>query len=59
MTETAQKGARSSENMFFQSAFNPFGGSFMEDQILEWAKELQSIAQAGLFYGKDVFDRER
>ena len=31
----------------------------MEDQIVEWAKELQSIAQAGLFYGKDVFDRER
>ena len=31
----------------------------MEDQILEWAKELQSIAQAGLFYGRDVFDRER
>lgn len=26
---------------------------------LEWAVELQSIAQAGLFYGKDVFDRER
>lgn len=32
---------------------------YMEDQIVEWAKELQSIAQAGLFYGKDVFDRER
>ena len=31
----------------------------MEDQILEWAKELQSIAQAGLYYGKDVYDRER
>lgn len=31
----------------------------MKDQILEWAKELQSIAQAGLYYGKDVFDRER
>lgn len=29
------------------------------DQVLEWAKELQSLAQAGLFYGKDVFDRER
>lgn len=26
---------------------------------LDWAVELQSIAQAGLFYGKDVFDRER
>ena len=31
----------------------------MEDQILDWAKELQSIAQAGLYYGRDVFDRER
>lgn len=30
-----------------------------KDQIVEWAKELQSIAQAGLFYGKDVFDQER
>ncbi len=26
---------------------------------LHWAMELQSLAQAGLFYGKDVFDRER
>lgn len=26
---------------------------------LNWAIELQSLAQAGLFYGKDVFDRER
>ena len=31
----------------------------MKDQIVEWAKELQSLAQAGLFYGRDVFDRER
>ena len=31
----------------------------MRDQIAEWAKELQSLAQAGLFYGKDAFDRER
>lgn len=31
----------------------------MNDKIVEWAKELQSLAQAGLFYGKDVFDRER
>lgn len=26
---------------------------------LKWAVELQSIAQAGLFYGRDSFDRER
>ena len=31
----------------------------MTDQIVEWAKELQSLAQAGLFYGRDVYDRER
>lgn len=29
------------------------------DKVLEWAKELQSLAQAGLFYGHDVFDKER
>ena len=29
------------------------------DQIVEWAKELQSLAQAGLFYGHDVYDKER
>lgn len=26
---------------------------------LKWAVELQAIAQAGLFYGKDYFDKER
>ena len=26
---------------------------------LDWAVELQAIAQAGLYYGKDPFDRER
>lgn len=29
------------------------------EQWLQWAVELQSIAQAGLFYGKDIFDKER
>ncbi|MBO5068867.1 MAG: NUDIX hydrolase N-terminal domain-containing protein, partial [Roseburia sp.] len=29
------------------------------EKWLEWAVELQSIAQAGLFYGKDPFDIER
>ena len=29
------------------------------DKIAEWAAELQSLAQAGLYYAKDVFDRER
>ncbi len=27
--------------------------------FLTWTKDLQSIAQAGLYYAKDVFDRER
>ena len=27
-----------------------------KDQIVEWAKELQSLAQAGLFYGHDMYD---
>ena len=30
-----------------------------QEKWLQWAIELQSLAQAGLFYGKDVFDRER
>lgn len=29
------------------------------DQFTDWAAELQSLAQAGLEYGKDIFDRER
>ena len=29
------------------------------EKWLQWAVELQSIAQAGLFYGKDKFDIER
>jgi len=30
-----------------------------EDSLLNWAVELQSLAQAGLYYSKDPFDRER
>ena len=29
------------------------------DRLVEYAIELQSLAQAGLYYGKDVYDRER
>lgn len=29
------------------------------EKWLQWAVELQAIAQSGLFYGKDKFDRER
>ena len=29
------------------------------EKWLQWAVELQSLAQAGLFYGKDAFDKER
>ncbi|MBR5985365.1 MAG: NUDIX hydrolase [Clostridia bacterium] len=31
----------------------------MSDRIVEWAKELQSLAQAGLWYGQGDFDKER
>lgn len=31
----------------------------MNDQILKWAMELQSLAQAGLVYGHDQYDLER
>ncbi|TKC14894.1 NUDIX hydrolase [Robertmurraya kyonggiensis] len=31
----------------------------MEPKWLEWAKQLQSIAQAGLTYSKDIYDIER
>jgi len=30
-----------------------------EERWLQWAVELQSLAQAGLTYGKDVYDMER
>ena len=30
-----------------------------QEQWLQWAIELQSLAQAGLTYGKDVYDKER
>lgn len=30
-----------------------------KEQWLQWAIELQSLAQAGLTYGKDVYDKER
>lgn len=29
------------------------------DKLIDWAIELQSLAQAGLTYGKDTFDKER
>ena len=29
------------------------------EKWLQWAVELQSLAQAGLFYSKDVYDLER
>lgn len=31
----------------------------MEDKLAQWAAELQSLAQAGLFYSPDIFDQER
>lgn len=31
----------------------------MTDKVIDWAVRLQSLAQAGLTYGKDSFDLER
>lgn len=31
----------------------------MELKVLEWAKQIQAIAQTGLTYARDVYDRER
>lgn len=31
----------------------------MEPKWLQWAKQLQAIAQAGLTYSKDTYDLER
>ena len=31
----------------------------MKDKVVLWLRSCRSLAQAGLFYGKDVFDRER
>lgn len=30
-----------------------------QDRLIDWAKRLQNLAQAGLTYGKDNFDLER
>ena len=35
------------------------GVYYMDNKLVNWIAELQSIAQAGLTYGKDVYDRER
>lgn len=31
----------------------------MDEQLLDWAIEIQALAQAGLTYTKDPFDQER
>ena len=31
----------------------------MQDQWVRWAVEIQSLAQVGLAYGRDEYDRER
>ena len=36
-----------------------FAGIKDMDQIVEWSKELQSLAQASRFYGHDIYDKER
>lgn len=42
-----------------RQAYNAKKGRFFMDKLTEYAAELQSLAQTGLFYGKDVYDRER
>ncbi len=44
---------------FGVSSINITGGEKMEPKWLEWAKQLQSAAQAGLAYSKDIYDIER
>lgn len=39
--------------------FDKSGVVLMEHKWLDWAKQLQSIAQAGLTYSNDVYDLER
>lgn len=39
--------------------FDKLGVVLMEHKWLDWAKQLQSIAQAGLTYSNDVYDLER
>lgn len=55
--ETALR--ESEEEMRIQTEFCEVTG--MEDTAkwLDWAVELQSLAQAGLTYGKDLYDKER
>ena len=31
----------------------------VNEKLLDWAVKLQALAQAGLYYGRDSFDRER
>ena len=33
--------------------------TFLKEPWLKWAIEIQSIAQCGLTYTKDVYDKER
>ena len=44
-----------------RSRFCKYGRKAMNEKRkwLDWAVELQSLAQAGLFYGRDAYDRER
>ena len=51
------------QNITFAYQYNDTNIHYMtkivQPQWLEWAKELQFIAQGGLTYSKDVFDIER
>ena len=61
-----QKGKDLSGNLIFHTFVNQYNDTnihymnkTVQPQWLEWAKELQFIAQGGLTYSKDVFDIER
>lgn len=41
------------------SVSNMKEGGFVSYKWLDWAKEMQAIAQSGLTYAKDVYDQER
>lgn len=46
-------------HFYFTDRHRGKGRMDKNEKWLQWAVELQSLAQAGLFYGKDKFDLER
>ena len=50
---------RNNVNLIVIDYNNFWETKYMEPKWLEWAKQPQSIAQAGLTYSKDIYDLER